>query len=137
MSPGSPAGSPRHSPAGSPHPSPHYGAATPSLQINPGEALADRFTVKCLLGHGGFGSAYLVDDAVTQRELALKVVPTQLGSATLAVDQLMFEYQARKKIHNTKHILSADLPLTCDFKGLSLILGRCQGRCRLFMPHLL
>ena len=110
-------------PAGSPAPPFAQPSAFSTIQINPGEELlGGRFVVKELLGFGGFGSVYLAKDKEMDDDLALKVVFTQLAQAQMAVDQLKFEFKARKEIRDRKHILEAELPLRDEFKGVSLIL---------------
>ena len=92
------------------------------IPIAPGDMLGGRYRIVKKLGKGGFGSVYHVDDTNLNRQVALKIVVTGEGKASRATEQLIHEFGLREKINNTSHIIKAQDPRTCEYKGLSLVL---------------
>lgn len=93
-----------------------------NLPIREGDSLTDRYTVRKMLGAGGFGAVYLVDDSVLAEQRALKVVAVGGGTADNARDQLLHEFKLRERISDFKHIVRSEDPRLCAYKGLSLVL---------------
>jgi len=92
------------------------------IPITPGDVLGERYRIIKRLGKGGFGSVYQVDDIDLKRQIALKIVVAGEGRAQRATEQLIHEFNLREKINNTAHVIKAQDPRTCVYKGLSLIL---------------
>ncbi len=87
---------------------PECGAATPDpttggVAIRPGatdtllvrlrEVVAERYEVRRLLGRGGMGAVFLATDRALDRDVALKVLPTELSHDEKCV--MRFEHEAR------------------------------------------
>ncbi|MFC1675440.1 protein kinase [Planctomycetota bacterium] len=92
------------------------------LPIAKGDVLGDRYKIIQSLGVGGFGAVYQVEDLVLNEQMALKVVVTGEGKAQRASEQILHEFKLREKINDLSHIVKAQDPRPCEFKGLSLVL---------------
>jgi len=92
------------------------------LPVAKGDILGDRYKVIQPLGAGGFGAVYQVEDTVLNEQMALKVVVTGEGKAQRASEQILHEFKLREKINDLSHIVKAQDPRPCEYKGLSLVL---------------
>ncbi|MCP4612961.1 MAG: protein kinase [Planctomycetes bacterium] len=92
------------------------------VPIVPGDVLGERYRVVKGLGKGGFGSVYEVEDINLNRKIALKIVVAGKGRAQRATEQLLHEFNLRERINDTTHIIKAQDPRPCEYKGLSLVL---------------
>ena len=92
------------------------------LPIIKGDVLCDRYQIIQSLGAGGFGAVYQVDDLVLNEQMALKIVVAGKGKAQRATEQILHEFKLRERINDTTHIVKAQDPRPCEYKGLSLVL---------------
>jgi len=92
------------------------------LPLNEGDVLADKYKIVRPLGKGGFGAVYQVTDSVLNEDVALKIVVTGQGKTGSATEQLLHEFKLRDKIIDIDHVIRAQDPRPCEYKGLSLIL---------------
>ncbi|MCK4825018.1 protein kinase, partial [bacterium] len=92
------------------------------LPIANGDVLNGRYRIIKLLGTGGFGAVYQVDDLVLKGQIALKVVVAGEGKAQHAAEQILHEFKLCEKINDITHIVKAQDPRPCEYKGLSLVL---------------
>nr|MBC8509658.1 protein kinase [Chloroflexota bacterium] len=92
------------------------------LPLNEGDVLADKYRIVRPLGKGGFGAVYQVTDSVLNEDVALKIVVTGEGKAGNATEQLLHEFKLRDKIIDVNHVIRAQDPRPCEYKGLSLVL---------------
>lgn len=69
-------------------------------QFTPGEVIADRYEVKRVLGKGGMGCVYLVNDRRTQRRVALKTLLPKHLSNDRALQRFVREVKAVRQLHH-------------------------------------
>jgi len=65
-------------------PSPSFGGGhhvAPPLILAPGEVVADRYRVECIIGQGGMGTVYEVEHIFMKKRFALKVLSSQTDSS--------------------------------------------------------
>ena len=72
------------------------------VNLEPGQKLLDRFTIKSLLGRGSLGAVYLAADELKSMDVALKVVPVE---SEFAANQLKNEIRLNSKIVDYNHII--------------------------------
>lgn len=94
------------------------------LPIAEGDVLGERYTIRGLLGAGGFGAVYHAYDSVTKDNIALKIVVAaeEEGHAQRAAEQILHEFKLRQKINEVAHIVKCGDPRPTNLKGLSLVL---------------
>ncbi|MFH1614503.1 MAG: protein kinase [Planctomycetota bacterium] len=92
------------------------------LDLPEGEALWDKYRIVKELGRGGFGAVYQVEDTVLNEQIALKVVVAGEGDVEHATEEIVHEFKLRSKVTDISHIINAQDPRTCKYKGLSLVL---------------
>jgi len=92
------------------------------LDLPEGEALWDKYRIVKKLGKGGFGAVYQVEDTVLNEQIALKVVVAGEGNVEHATEEIVHEFKLRSKVTDISHIINAQDPRTCKYKGLSLVL---------------
>ncbi len=68
-----------------------YRDSSPGIQIVPGVIIAGRYEVMRELGRGGMGVVYLALDRELDRNVALKVIPTEFSQDPRAVENLKRE----------------------------------------------
>lgn len=100
-----------------------YDIAEVPFQLNSGDTLQDgRFEVRDYLGRGSIGSVYRVFDKKTNMDLALKVIVAPEGLETDIFNRIADRMKATETIKKPGFVLTTYLPLTEDYKGLSLVL---------------
>lgn len=100
-----------------------YDIADVPFQLNSGDTLQDgRFEVRDYLGRGSIGSVYRVFDKKTNMDLALKVIVAPEGLETDIFNRIADRMKATETIKNPSILWTTYLPLTENYKGLSLVL---------------
>jgi len=94
----------------------------PKRILSEGEKLGNQYRVLQILGIGGFGEVYLVEDLTLKRKLALKVVDVSGNQAEIAQKQIVQEFAIREEISDRQHIIKGYSPMALQHKGLSLVL---------------
>lgn len=100
-----------------------YDIAEVPFRLNIGDALqGGRFEVRDDLGRGSLGSVYRVFDKISNMDLALKVIVAPEGLETDIFNRIAERMKATEAIKNLGFLWKTYLPLTEDYKGLSLVL---------------
>ncbi len=83
-----------------PTPAPPRAAPPPSVPggLAPGELLAGRYRVRALLGKGGMGVVYLVDDLELDEEVALKLLRRELSADAAYRQRLRSEVRLARRV---------------------------------------
>jgi len=82
-------------PAAGPNPQQGQGQA---LQFHPGQVIAGRYSVQSLIGRGGMGCIYKVNDNVLGETVALKTLLPQFVRDQLVVDRFFNEARIARKL---------------------------------------
>jgi hypothetical protein len=100
-----------------------YNIAEVPFHLNSGDTLQEgRFEVGDDLGSGSLGPVYSVFDKKSNMDLALKVIVAPDGLETDIFNRLAERMKATEAIKNPSFLWTTYLPLTEDYKGLSLVL---------------
>lgn len=95
-------------------------------RLDPGTMVNDRFRVVRLIGGGGFGTVYLVEDAVVREELALKILSPQLSLDESMIRRFVQELRLTRRITHRNVIRIYDL---IDLGGVHAIsMEHFEGR---------
>jgi serine/threonine protein kinase len=95
--------------------------ASASSLLSPGYLLANRYEVVSLLGTGGMGEVYEVEDKELGGRIALKVIHPQMSFNSIALDRFRREVQlARQVTHpNVCRIFDIGITSSTDKKSSS------------------
>ena len=112
--------------------------------VESGQQLSERYTLKDRLSMGGMGEVWLAHDSVRQQSVVLKFLSAHLATNTSAQTLLQREFdQARRLIHpNIVRVLGLEtigdrLCLVSEFAGSKTAESLKQGDYRDFLPTLL
>lgn len=98
----------------------------PKTEFEPGDVIAGRYQVQRILGRGGMGMVYLVDDMVDKRPLALKTLLPQYLNHQLAVKRFVREVNAVRRMNHPSivRIYDAQRTESLIFYTMDFIEGR-------------
>jgi tetratricopeptide (TPR) repeat protein/tRNA A-37 threonylcarbamoyl transferase component Bud32 len=88
---------------------PGQALSSPSLSLPPGFEIGRRYRVRHLLGRGGMGTVYQVDDIDLSREVALKLIRNDIAENTLVLERFKREIQLSSKITHRNVLRVYDL----------------------------
>ena len=77
--------------------------------LTEGLEIAGRYRVKGLIGRGGMGVVYLVDDMALDREIALKVIRADIASSPETIERFKREIQLSSKVTHQNVLRVYDL----------------------------
>jgi len=89
------------------------------IEITIGDTVADRYAIKQKIGQGGFGGVYSVHDNLTDKNLAVKVLPFLDKSS---IKNILLEFESRDRIKSFDHVIKAYQPQQAQYKGQDLII---------------
>jgi tetratricopeptide (TPR) repeat protein/predicted Ser/Thr protein kinase/ribosomal protein L40E len=88
--------------------------------LTEGLEIADRYRVKGLIGKGGMGVVYLVDDLELEREIALKVIRSDISSSPESLERFKREIQLSAKVTHRNVLRVYDLGESEGVKFLTM-----------------
>ena len=88
---------------------PGQALSSPSLSLPPGFEIGRRYRVRHLLGRGGMGTVYQVDDVDLSREVALKLIRNDIAENAMVLERFKREIQLSSKVTHRNVLRVYDL----------------------------
>lgn len=97
--------------------------ADSTVDLEPGQKLLERFTIKSLLGRGSLGAVYLAADELKTMDVALKVVPVE---SEFAANQLINEIKLNCEVVDFSHVIRVHDIHSIQYGGIVLLLASME-----------
>jgi tetratricopeptide (TPR) repeat protein len=94
--------------------------AAPSSGLSPGHKLGERFTITRLLGRGAFGDVYLARDLELRRDVALKVLRSEIAESPVALERFKHEIGLSSQITSRNVLRVYDINEADGLRFLSM-----------------
>jgi len=88
---------------------PGQALSSPSLSLPPGFEIGRRYRVRHLLGRGGMGTVYQVEDIDLSREVALKLIRNDIAENAMVLERFKREIQLSSKVTHRNVLRVYDL----------------------------
>ena len=89
----------------------------PLVELEPDQTLG-KYVIRRLLGQGAMGAVYLAFDPVIEREVAIKVLPREVGDNPLALSRFLTEARSTGKLNHPNVVSIFDI---AECNGLHFI----------------
>ncbi|HEY7112554.1 MAG TPA: protein kinase, partial [Thermoanaerobaculia bacterium] len=99
---------------------PGQALSSPSLSLPPGFEIGRRYRVRHLLGRGGMGTVYQVDDIDLSREVALKLIRNDIAENAMVLERFKREIQLSSKVTHRNVLRVYDLGETDGVQYLTM-----------------
>lgn len=101
---------------GAPISVPSFGMPTQAsnLKFNPGDKIAERYTIHSLVGRGGMGVVYLAEDTLVKEEVALKFLRTDILRTEKWRFLFLQEAQIARRLRHENIVAVHDVTYTSD-----------------------
>ena len=99
---------------------PGQSLSSPSLSLPPGFEIGRRYRVRRLLGRGGMGTVYQVDDVDLTREVALKLIRNDIAENATVLERFKREIQLSSKVTHRNVLRVYDLGETDGVQYLTM-----------------
>ncbi len=85
-------------------------ASRPHKELEKGHIIANRYEVEKLLGFGGMGSVYLVDDKILGKEkIAIKLLREEFSNDTVHTQRFLREVQLMRRVNHKNVVRTFDV----------------------------
>ncbi|HEY7575736.1 MAG TPA: protein kinase [Thermoanaerobaculia bacterium] len=85
------------------------GGASPAIVLQPGFEIGRRYRVRRMLGKGGMGAVYLVEDRQLERDVALKLIRSDIAENESVLERFKREIQLSSKVTHKNVLRVYDL----------------------------